>query len=152
MKASHSAHMCVFQDAVDRVPSGNCHLRHWRRVPDWWVPDVLFPSFPGKMTWFPTLTFLFSAAGRDLLVHPVTEEGATGVTAYLPGKDEVRGPVHCTCKGCVVIWKDGKVLVFLFFVYSLVYFSVFSRFGMTFSPTRSTTEARICTSLLPCPP
>ncbi|XP_061644633.1 neutral alpha-glucosidase AB isoform X1 [Phyllopteryx taeniolatus] len=27
--------------------------------------------------------------GRDLLVHPVTEEGATGVTAYLPGKEEV---------------------------------------------------------------
>ncbi|KAM4733138.1 neutral alpha-glucosidase AB isoform 4-T4 [Anableps anableps] len=26
--------------------------------------------------------------GRDLLVHPVTEEGARGVTAYLPGKDE----------------------------------------------------------------
>lgn len=35
------------------------------------------------------------AAGRDLLVHPVTEEGATGVTAYLPGKDEVRGPSYC---------------------------------------------------------
>uniref|UniRef100_A0A8C5A0A2 Glucosidase II alpha subunit b n=1 Tax=Gadus morhua TaxID=8049 RepID=A0A8C5A0A2_GADMO len=28
--------------------------------------------------------------GRDLLVHPVTEEGARGVTAYLPGKGEVR--------------------------------------------------------------
>lgn len=27
--------------------------------------------------------------GRDLLVHPVTEEGARGVTAYLPGKEEV---------------------------------------------------------------
>lgn len=27
--------------------------------------------------------------GRDLLVHPVTEQGATGVTAYLPGKDEI---------------------------------------------------------------
>lgn len=23
------------------------------------------------------------------MVHPVTEEGATSVTAYLPGKDEV---------------------------------------------------------------
>lgn len=32
---------------------------------------------------------LLNAAGRDLLVHPVTEEGARGVTAYLPGKDEV---------------------------------------------------------------
>lgn len=32
----------------------------------------------------------YFAAGRDLLVHPVTEEGARGVTAYLPGKDEVR--------------------------------------------------------------
>lgn len=32
-----------------------------------------------------------SASGRDLLVHPVVEEGARGVTAYLPGKDEVRG-------------------------------------------------------------
>ncbi len=32
-----------------------------------------------------------NSAGRDLLVHPVTEEGARGVTAYLPGKDEVRG-------------------------------------------------------------
>uniref|UniRef100_A0A9J8A2W9 Neutral alpha-glucosidase AB n=2 Tax=Cyprinus carpio TaxID=7962 RepID=A0A9J8A2W9_CYPCA len=27
--------------------------------------------------------------GKDLLVHPVTDEGATGVTAYLPGKGEV---------------------------------------------------------------
>uniref|UniRef100_A0A3Q3EKV2 Glucosidase II alpha subunit b n=1 Tax=Labrus bergylta TaxID=56723 RepID=A0A3Q3EKV2_9LABR len=32
--------------------------------------------------------------GRDLLVHPVTEEGARGVTAYLPGKDEVWFDVH----------------------------------------------------------
>ncbi|XP_057707085.1 neutral alpha-glucosidase AB isoform X1 [Corythoichthys intestinalis] len=32
--------------------------------------------------------------GRDLLVHPVTEEGATGVTAYLPGKDELWFDVH----------------------------------------------------------
>nr|XP_057919714.1 neutral alpha-glucosidase AB isoform X3 [Doryrhamphus excisus] len=32
--------------------------------------------------------------GGDLLVHPVTEEGATGVTAYLPGKDEVWFDVH----------------------------------------------------------
>lgn len=39
------------------------------------------------------LTFLVSVAGKDLLVHPVTEEGARGVTAYLPGKDEVGGRV-----------------------------------------------------------
>ncbi|XP_061690895.1 neutral alpha-glucosidase AB isoform X1 [Syngnathoides biaculeatus] len=32
--------------------------------------------------------------GKDLLVHPVTEEGATGVTAYLPGKEEVWFDVH----------------------------------------------------------
>uniref|UniRef100_A0A7N6BM35 Neutral alpha-glucosidase AB n=1 Tax=Anabas testudineus TaxID=64144 RepID=A0A7N6BM35_ANATE len=32
--------------------------------------------------------------GRDLLVHPVTEEGARGVTAYLPGKDGVWFDVH----------------------------------------------------------
>uniref|UniRef100_A0A8C5DSA0 Glycoside hydrolase family 31 N-terminal domain-containing protein n=1 Tax=Gouania willdenowi TaxID=441366 RepID=A0A8C5DSA0_GOUWI len=32
--------------------------------------------------------------GRDLLVHPVTEEGSRGVTAYLPGKDEVWFDVH----------------------------------------------------------
>ncbi|XP_061900189.1 neutral alpha-glucosidase AB isoform X2 [Entelurus aequoreus] len=32
--------------------------------------------------------------GRDLLVHPVTEEGAHGVTAYLPGKEEVWFDVH----------------------------------------------------------
>ncbi|XP_061786437.1 neutral alpha-glucosidase AB isoform X2 [Nerophis lumbriciformis] len=32
--------------------------------------------------------------GRDLLVHPVTEEGARGVTAYLPGKEEVWFDVH----------------------------------------------------------
>ncbi|XP_054648426.1 neutral alpha-glucosidase AB isoform X2 [Dunckerocampus dactyliophorus] len=32
--------------------------------------------------------------GGDLLVHPVTEEGATGVTAYLPGKEEVWFDVH----------------------------------------------------------
>lgn len=38
-----------------------------------------------------SLKLLNSAAGRDLLAHPVTEEGAKGVTAYLPGKDEVRG-------------------------------------------------------------
>ncbi|KAM4622088.1 neutral alpha-glucosidase AB isoform 4-T4 [Polymixia lowei] len=32
--------------------------------------------------------------GRDLLVHPVTEEGARGITAYLPGKGEVWFDVH----------------------------------------------------------
>ncbi|KAM3866502.1 neutral alpha-glucosidase AB [Diretmus argenteus] len=32
--------------------------------------------------------------GKDLLVHPVTEEGARGVTAYLPGKGEVWFDVH----------------------------------------------------------
>lgn len=35
--------------------------------------------------------FLFVSSGRDLLVHPVTEEGARGVTAYLPGSGEVCG-------------------------------------------------------------
>ncbi|XP_018592971.2 neutral alpha-glucosidase AB [Scleropages formosus] len=32
--------------------------------------------------------------GRDLLVHPVTEEGARGITAYLPGQGEVWYDVH----------------------------------------------------------
>nr|XP_055056776.1 neutral alpha-glucosidase AB isoform X1 [Misgurnus anguillicaudatus] len=32
--------------------------------------------------------------GKDLLVHPVTDEGATGVRVYLPGKDEVWFDVH----------------------------------------------------------
>uniref|UniRef100_A0A4W5NHU4 Glucosidase II alpha subunit n=1 Tax=Hucho hucho TaxID=62062 RepID=A0A4W5NHU4_9TELE len=32
--------------------------------------------------------------GEDLLVHPVTEEGARGLTAYLPGKGEVWFDVH----------------------------------------------------------
>ncbi|XP_068596792.1 neutral alpha-glucosidase AB [Brachionichthys hirsutus] len=32
--------------------------------------------------------------GRDLLVHPVTEEGSRGLTAYLPGKDAVWFDVH----------------------------------------------------------
>uniref|UniRef100_A0A667WLH2 Glucosidase II alpha subunit n=1 Tax=Myripristis murdjan TaxID=586833 RepID=A0A667WLH2_9TELE len=32
--------------------------------------------------------------GEDLLVHPVTEEGARGITAYLPGKGEVWFDVH----------------------------------------------------------
>ncbi|KAL0973871.1 hypothetical protein UPYG_G00212250 [Umbra pygmaea] len=32
--------------------------------------------------------------GKDLLVHPVTEEGARGVTAYLPGNGEVWFDVH----------------------------------------------------------
>ncbi|XP_069036386.1 neutral alpha-glucosidase AB isoform X2 [Lepisosteus oculatus] len=32
--------------------------------------------------------------GRDLLVHPVTDEGARGVTAYLPGKGQVWYDVH----------------------------------------------------------
>lgn len=34
------------------------------------------------------LNLLFS--GKHLLVHPVTEEGARGVTAYLPGTGDVR--------------------------------------------------------------
>lgn len=33
---------------------------------------------------------MYYFTGKDLLVHPVTEEGVTSVTAYLPGKDEVR--------------------------------------------------------------
>jgi len=32
---------------------------------------------------------VFCCLGRDLLVHPVTEEGSRGVTAYLPGAEEV---------------------------------------------------------------
>lgn len=32
---------------------------------------------------------MYCFTGKDILVHPVTEEGATSVTAYLPGKDEV---------------------------------------------------------------
>ncbi|CAB1332967.1 unnamed protein product [Coregonus sp. 'balchen'] len=32
--------------------------------------------------------------GRDLLVHPVTDEGSSGVTAYLPGNGEVWYDVH----------------------------------------------------------
>lgn len=32
--------------------------------------------------------------GKDLLIHPVTEEGSRGVTAYLPGKDEIWFDVH----------------------------------------------------------
>ncbi|XP_053473680.1 neutral alpha-glucosidase AB-like isoform X1 [Ictalurus furcatus] len=32
--------------------------------------------------------------GKDLLVHPVTDEGAKSVTAYLPGKGEVWYDVH----------------------------------------------------------
>ncbi|XP_066574973.1 neutral alpha-glucosidase AB isoform X2 [Amia ocellicauda] len=32
--------------------------------------------------------------GRDMLVHPVTEEGSRSVTAYLPGKGEVWYDVH----------------------------------------------------------
>ncbi|KAA0716277.1 Neutral alpha-glucosidase AB [Triplophysa tibetana] len=32
--------------------------------------------------------------GKDLLVHPVTDEGAKGVTVYLPGKHEVWFDVH----------------------------------------------------------
>lgn len=73
------------------------------------VPSVCF-LFPVKMARIPPLTFSLLTAGRDLLVHPVTEEGATGVTAYLPGKDEVRGAADC---GCVVVGTE--VLVFLFF-------------------------------------
>uniref|UniRef100_A0A3Q3VXJ5 Neutral alpha-glucosidase AB n=1 Tax=Mola mola TaxID=94237 RepID=A0A3Q3VXJ5_MOLML len=49
-----------------------------------------------RMLWieFPQETETFGIEdefliGKDLLVHPVTEEGAQGVTAYLPGKDEV---------------------------------------------------------------
>ena len=34
-------------------------------------------------------SFTLSVTGKDLLVHPVTEEGARGVTAYLPGHGEV---------------------------------------------------------------
>ncbi|XP_024139252.1 neutral alpha-glucosidase AB isoform X3 [Oryzias melastigma] len=32
--------------------------------------------------------------GQNLLVHPVTEEGSRGVTAYLPGKEEVWFDIH----------------------------------------------------------
>ena len=35
------------------------------------------------------LPMLPFASGRDLLVHPVTDEGSRGVTAYLPGKGEM---------------------------------------------------------------
>lgn len=62
------------------------------------------------MARIPSLTLFLLAAGKDLLVHPVTEEGATGVTAYLPGKDEVSGAADC---GRVVIWTEVVVFPFL---------------------------------------
>ncbi len=47
-------------------------------------------------------TGLFPFIGKDLLVHPVTDEGAAGVTAYLPGKGEVM--CFLTLNGTV--WMD----------------------------------------------
>uniref|UniRef100_A0A673G7D6 Integrator complex subunit 5-like n=1 Tax=Sinocyclocheilus rhinocerous TaxID=307959 RepID=A0A673G7D6_9TELE len=37
---------------------------------------------------------VFCCLGSDLLVHPITEEGSRGVTAYLPGAGEVWYDVH----------------------------------------------------------
>lgn len=92
----------------------------------WWVlkhyfwKAFFFQFFPVpvKTAWILSLTSFFLAAGRDLLVHPVTEEGATSVTAYLPGKDEVRGAADSGC-----IWT--VVLVVPFFTHwSLCFFYV----------------------------
>uniref|UniRef100_A0A8C2XB07 Glucosidase II alpha subunit n=1 Tax=Cyclopterus lumpus TaxID=8103 RepID=A0A8C2XB07_CYCLU len=53
--------------------------------------------------------------GRDLLVHPVTEEGARGVTAYLPGKDEVRGrnmeASVLECNGSIPVFQRGGSII-----------------------------------------
>ncbi|XP_051976059.1 neutral alpha-glucosidase AB isoform X4 [Xyrauchen texanus] len=45
--------------------------------------------------------------GKDLLVHPVTDEGSMGVTAYLPGKGEVWYDVHTFQK------HDGSQSLFI---------------------------------------
>uniref|UniRef100_A0A8C9WMN5 Glucosidase II alpha subunit n=1 Tax=Scleropages formosus TaxID=113540 RepID=A0A8C9WMN5_SCLFO len=41
--------------------------------------------------------------GRDLLVHPVTEEGARGITAYLPGQGEVSDILHFSFSSCFAV-------------------------------------------------
>ena len=42
------------------------------------------------MMWRNTLNLLlYVCVGSSLLVRPVTDAGATSVTVYLPGKDEV---------------------------------------------------------------
>uniref|UniRef100_A0A671WGQ9 Glucosidase II alpha subunit n=1 Tax=Sparus aurata TaxID=8175 RepID=A0A671WGQ9_SPAAU len=54
---------------------------------------------------------------RDLLVHPVTEEGARGVTAYLPGKDEVRGgsyssfSTYCVSNMTIPVFQRGGSII-----------------------------------------
>uniref|UniRef100_A0A672PDP9 Neutral alpha-glucosidase AB-like n=1 Tax=Sinocyclocheilus grahami TaxID=75366 RepID=A0A672PDP9_SINGR len=48
--------------------------------------------------------------GKDLLVHPVTDEGATAVTAYLPGKGEVTGrPIYLFQRGGSIICRKDRV-------------------------------------------
>uniref|UniRef100_A0A671RCZ9 Neutral alpha-glucosidase AB-like n=1 Tax=Sinocyclocheilus anshuiensis TaxID=1608454 RepID=A0A671RCZ9_9TELE len=54
--------------------------------------------------------------GKDLLVHPVTDEGATGVTAYLPGKGEVMS------KSCFSV-------LYLYFLCLVFQIPVFQRGG-----------------------
>uniref|UniRef100_A0A672PMW8 Neutral alpha-glucosidase AB-like n=1 Tax=Sinocyclocheilus grahami TaxID=75366 RepID=A0A672PMW8_SINGR len=47
--------------------------------------------------------------GKDLLVHPVTDEGATGVTAYLPGKGEVM--CFSTLNGTIPVFQRGGSII-----------------------------------------
>ncbi|XP_031443041.1 neutral alpha-glucosidase AB isoform X2 [Clupea harengus] len=56
------------------------------------VMRPLWVEYPKDMATF-TMDDQF-LIGKDLLVHPVTEEGARGVTAYLPGHGEVWYDAH----------------------------------------------------------
>ncbi|KAK3526863.1 hypothetical protein QTP86_000721 [Hemibagrus guttatus] len=64
-------------------------IRQRYRLLPYWALWVEYPEDPA--------TFAIEneyLIGQDLLVHPVTDEGAKSVTAYLPGKEEVWYDVH----------------------------------------------------------
>lgn len=84
-------------------------------------------------------------------MHPVTEEGARGVTAYLPGKDEVRGGSYSSFSTyCVsnMTAHSGVLCLDETFSY-LVCVCVFLSFGLTSTRSRSTMEPRTFTFLSP---
>lgn len=74
--------------------------------------ETIFKNF-GPMLWFLFLLMHFLLRkGKDLLVHPVTDEGSRGVTAYLPGNGEVS---LCTfiywgkqmCDVCLLLFTES---------------------------------------------
>uniref|UniRef100_A0A8C7MZK3 Glucosidase II alpha subunit a n=1 Tax=Oncorhynchus kisutch TaxID=8019 RepID=A0A8C7MZK3_ONCKI len=79
------------------------------------LPYWYLQFYHAQRTGQPVMRLPLPPSGRDLLVHPVTDERSSGVTAYLPGNGEVsfedgeRGKIPVFQRGGSIICRKNRV-------------------------------------------